>query len=187
MNKPEKAEDNVLVKKVIEGDKELFGLIVDRYEKPLNRYALRYVRNETGAADVVQEVFIKAYINLRSFKQTKKFSSWIYRITHNEAISYMRKHKKEVTTSDEDWFDNLADDRTAIEDIIDREIEAQKIKKLLMHLKDKYREPLLLFAIDNKSYEEISEILHLPINTIGTRINRAKSQLRDILDKENKR
>ncbi len=143
------------------------------------RYAVYLTGDEDKSADIVQETFIKTYINLNSFDPQKKFSSWIYRIAHNQAMSSFPRHQKQVTLPDDFEFDsgvNLEDD------LIKQEFQAHTTK-CLKQMPLIYREPLSLFFIEEKSYEEISDILRIPIGTVGTRINRAKLILKKICQK----
>lgn len=173
--------DDQLVAKIIEGDDDAFGQIVDRYQAPLSRYVQGIIFSSSSSADVVQETFIKTYVNLRSYRPGKKFSSWIYRIAHNEAVNYLRKHRKELTTDDETWFDRIVDDKQSLDDLVDARLDNEKLQQAVSKLKEKYRSPLVLHVFQAKSYEEVSEILRIPTNTVGTRISRAKKMLKDEL------
>ncbi|KKQ24461.1 MAG: RNA polymerase sigma-70 factor, ECF subfamily [Candidatus Roizmanbacteria bacterium GW2011_GWC1_37_12] len=88
--------DEELITKIRTKDKELYAEIIRRYEAKLLRYANYLINDKDKAADIVQEAFIKAYINLNGFEVKKKFSSWIYRIVHNQAVNFIKKNKKEV-------------------------------------------------------------------------------------------
>jgi len=171
--------DEKLVEYVRTTDKEAFLEIVLRYQDKLFRYANRLTRDEAKTADIVQETFIKAFTNLNNFNIDKKFSSWIYRIAHNEAINAVLKHAKEVPLPEGMDFksgENIEDD------IFKKEIK-EHTEKCLEQIPIKYSEPLTLFFMEEKSYEEISDILRLPIGTVGTRINRAKILIKKICRK----
>jgi RNA polymerase sigma-70 factor (ECF subfamily) len=174
-----KLSDEEIVKLVSKKDQELFSHIIKRYQDKLMRYAVYLTGDEDKSADIVQETFIKTYINLNSFDPQKKFSSWIYRIAHNQAMSSFPRHQKQVTLPDDFEFDsgvNLEDD------LIKQEFQAHTTK-CLKKMPLIYREPLSLFFIEEKSYEEISDILRIPTGTVGTRINRAKLILKKICQK----
>ncbi len=179
--KPDQLSDEELVQKITGSDQELYVHIVERYQGPLIRYARTLVYEQEAAEDVVQNAFIKAYQNLRSFKTDKKFSSWVYRITHNEAMNHIKKHKRELRPDDESWFDTIADDRQTVPDVIDQDFENSITAKAMTELEPKYREPITLYFFEAKSYQEIGEILRIPTATVGTRINRAKQQLKKTL------
>lgn len=168
--------DEQLVDEVRRGDKELYAEIINRYQDKLYRYALYLVHNMDDAMDVVQEVFIKSYINLNGFNTKKKFSSWIYRIVHNESMSRLSKHKKEVVFPDSDTLPGNYD--------IEEELSQKEIRNMANSCLEQmpliYSEPLALYYLDDKSYEEIGDILRLPMGTVATRISRAKNLMKQI-------
>lgn len=176
-----KQSDVEIVEQVIDGDVELFAEIITRYQKPLIVYTRRITFSQQAAEDVTQNTFIKSYQNLRGFDTSKKFSSWIYRIAHNEAVNYIRKNKREITTSKETWFDSKASDRESVEAEMDKKLTSEALSHGLMQLPLKYREPLVLHTLEGKSYDEISDILRIPPSTVGTRIRRGKSKLKVLL------
>jgi len=176
--------DQEIVELILAGNDELFAIIISRYQKQLISYTRRLTFNTQAAEDVAQNTFFKTYKNLRSFDTEKKFSSWIYRIAHNEAVNYIRKHRREITTSDEGWFDTKASNRESVEETLDRKLDSKALYDALKQLPLKYRESIVLHSIENKSYEEIGDILRIPTATVGTRIRRAKSRLKLILQEE---
>ncbi|HOX78958.1 MAG TPA: RNA polymerase sigma factor [Bacteroidales bacterium] len=150
-----------------------------RYEENM----LRYIRRISGAdknwaQDILQDAFIKVWKNLNDYDQGLKFSSWIYRIVHNETVSSMRKGKsfgknKEV---DIDLFRN-----TLFEEVVDQTDQSPdpgKVIQQITQLPVKYQEVMMLKFLEGKSYDEISDILRLPEGTIAIRISRAKKMLR---------
>jgi RNA polymerase sigma-70 factor (ECF subfamily) len=144
------------------------------------RYTITLIGNKDKAEDIVQETFIKAYVNLHSFDTKKKFSSWLYRIAHNEAINNIRKYRREVSLEENELFVNkIASSQNVSKEVIDNE-KALEIGRCIQKLSIKYSEPLELFYIGEKTYEEISDILRLPISTVGVRINRAKQMVKKI-------
>ena len=175
--------DNQLVNRVIKGDIEAFGLLVDRYEAKLMRYVVYLIHDSAVAQDIVQEVFIKAYQNLQGFKSKYKFSSWIYRIAHNEAMNYIRKTRRLVYSDNmEELKETSSEDGIATE--IDREILKKQVQGCLDQLDMKYREVLILQYYENMSYVEISDILHIPVSTVGVRSLRGRNKLRALCQKE---
>ncbi len=174
--------DEQVVEIVRTQNKETYSEIINRYQEKLVRYAYYLTQDNDKAADVVQDTFIKAYINLNGFNVKKKFSSWIYRIAHNEAMNVLNKDKKQLPLNENIDFDssvNLEDDFVRKE----LQIQAQNCLKQMPVL---YREPLTLYFLEEKSYEEISDILRIPIGTVGTRINRAKVLMKKICQKTKK-
>ena len=171
-----KLSDELLIKHVREKNKEAFAEIIKRYQDKLLRYASYLVNDEDKAADIVQEAFIKSYINLNGYDIKRKFSSWIYRITHNEAMNYLNKHKKEFPLLENNGEDSGID---LEDDLVKKELQAHA-HYCLKQIDIIYKEPLSLYFIEGKSYDEIAEILRIPIGTVGTRINRAKALMKKI-------
>jgi RNA polymerase sigma-70 factor, ECF subfamily len=176
--------DEQIIALVKKGDKDMYALIIERYEQKLLRYAFYLLKDHDAAADVVQDSFIKAFINLQSFNTSKKFSSWIYRIVHNEAINTIKRHNKsnsfsELKKDNEDYAIDYS-----LDDVIDKNLMKKNVQKCLRHINVKYREIIGLYYFENLKYEEISDILHIPTSTVGVRINRARKILKDICQKQ---
>lgn len=162
------------------GESEPYGELIRRYEGKLARYVRKFVPNQAEQEDVIQDVFIKAYRNLNGFDTERRFSPWLYRIAHNEALNHIKKHKREPLIIDEhEW--EIADERLDLRREMDHTFSRETVAIALGQLKPKYREPLVLFYFEERTYEEISEILRLPRNTVGTLISRAKNQLKSFL------
>jgi len=160
-------------------DKDVYAEIIKRYQTKLMRYAGYIMGDEHKGADVVQEGFIKAYVNLNGFDTKKKFGSWIYRIVHNEAMNMLGKHKRQVPMDVTLEFDsgiNLEDE------FIKNELVSHA-HHCLEQMPILYKEPLSLYYLEEKSYEEISDILRIPIGTVGTRINRARGIMKKLCQK----
>jgi len=170
-----KLSDEELVEKIRIENKEYYKYIVLRYQRKLIDYAFYMISDEHKSEDVVQNAFIKAFENLNSFNTKKKFSSWIYRIVHNEAINQV-KRQREFTLFDNI---NLEAKHNIEEDFLTKE-EVFRVRDCLKKLDLKYKEPLVLLYFEDKKYEEISDILRIPTSTVGVRIRRAKAQLRKI-------
>lgn len=161
-----------------------FMCLMQRYESKL----LKYIKRISGlkledCEDLLQDVFIKTFMNLRGFSPDLKFSSWIYRITHNHVISNYRKIKSrgvEVYESeDQPIWDNLVSDLDASQEA-DLSLLKGHISKILDQVDVNYREVLILRFWEDKDYQEISDILQKPVNTVGTLLNRAKKQFMKI-------
>lgn len=180
MNDYEKLTDDEIIRKVRSNDRELYTVIMDRYQGRLLRYAENLIRNRHKAIDVIQNSFIKAFINLNSFDIKKNFSSWIYRIVHNEAINMIRKNNMEVMFPEDLDVQSEED----IEQNFEKAEIVSMVHKCLANTPILYAGPLSLYYIEDKSYEEISDILRIPINTVATRIRRAKKIMRKICQKK---
>ena len=172
--------DNELVELSLK-NLDYFSCLYQRYEHEL----LRYIGRISGfqaeeSRDILQESFIKIWRNLKEYEQDLKFSSWMYRIVHNETISQIRKSRSfgKNRTSDAKHLENkIQDDQVA-----DKEDKSLLAHKALELLPLKYKEVLVLKFLEEKSYEEISDILRIPEGTVAIRINRAKKKFREITE-----
>lgn len=157
-------------------DQEAYLEIMRRYQGKLMRYANVLTQDEMKSADIVQNSFLKAFVNLNSFDAKMKFSTWIYRIVHNEAMNEIAKYRRETPMLDGIDFgsgENIEADFTKKE-------SQEMVRGCLSRMPVMYSEPLSLFYFEEKSYEEISDILRVPIGTVGTRISRAKALMKKL-------
>lgn len=178
--------DEELVKMAL-NNQDSFLYLVERYEKKLLSYIIRISGfSKEDAEDVLQEVFIKVYVNLNSFDDDLKFSSWIYRITHNEVINNYRKKKvrpQSVMDLDDEFLNNLASDLKT-DGHIDQRYLKENVAKVIENLDPKYKEILVLRFWEDKDYSEISDILKKPMGTVATLISRAKKKFQEELEKQ---
>ncbi len=161
------------------GDSERFGMLMARYEPKLMRYGSRFLAQGDDIREVVQDVFIKTYQDIRSFDTSQKFSPWIYRIAHNAfANELRRKSRGHIRFPD---FDLLLSHSPA-PDSSDSESEHASLVRMvetgLESISSKYREVLVLYFMEELSYKEIADVLRVPVNTVGVRLARAKAALR---------
>lgn len=170
--------DEEIASRVQKGDKESFGVLVERYEQKMLRYAKRFLLGREDAEDLVQNVFIKAYINIQGFDTKRKFSSWIYRIAHNEFINAIKERSKIASfLADFDTiFPYLSDRKKADDELLKKDIR-RMIDECLDKLDIRYREPLLLYYFEEMSYQEISDVMRIPTSTVGVRLKRGKKLL----------
>jgi len=166
-------------------NKDLYKIVVDRYEAKLLRYMRRItnIRPE-DIEDCLQEVFLKAYLNLNDYNKSLSFSSWIYRIGHNEVVSFWRK--KKVKPDNLQFLDNDSKlvDLHSLADELDIKLNKQKINEVLSQMPLSYREILVLRFFEEREYKEISDILKIPPNTVGVWLNRAKRSFGEIAKKK---
>lgn len=180
--------DNELVLLSLKSHKA-FAEIVKRYQEKLLRYIKRLSNlDKNQAEDILQEVFIKVYRSLNQFDQSFSFSSWIYRITHNETINFLKKESRH------NHLPIQIDDKEAIQLIeilpsdinltkeMDQKILKKRVKDWIQMLPVKYQIFVILFFIEEKSYLEISDILKTPMGTVATMISRAKKKLKFIIE-----
>lgn len=171
--------DSELVALTLE-DKGYFLYLLRRYEDKLKRYIYRISNfSQEEAEDILQEVFLKVYKNLNDFDADLKFSSWIYRITHNQVVSHHRQNlaRPKVVEIDEVVIEKIKDEFN-IGDKIELDNLKNEISQVLDYLKPKYREILILRFFEEKSYEEISDILKKPSGTVATLIHDAKKEFK---------
>ncbi len=174
--------DEEIAARVQRGDIESFGMLLDRYRNKIQRYARRFLFTGEDVEDVVQESFIKAYVNIKSFDTNRKFSPWMYRIAHNEFINAMKKRGREKTSYiDLDaLIPQLAAPETTDSDIHKEELR-RELDSSLDKLNAKYREPLVLYYFEDMNYKEIADILHIPVATVGVRLRRGKIALQSLV------
>jgi len=176
--------DEEIVSLVILGEKEKFGELVERYEEKLVRYVNFLLNKRTeDTEDIVAETFIRTYQNLTGFENDKKFSSWIYRIAHNLVIDYFRKNKiREKELFDDEWQD--IGDEVLIEDEIIKSEEKEKLGKSLKKLNLEERNLVRWFYFEEKSYEEIGDILRISVGNVGVKLNRVKKKIKELMEQE---
>ncbi|MDD4409118.1 MAG: RNA polymerase sigma factor [Candidatus Pacebacteria bacterium] len=172
--------DEEIVLEITNKDPELYVEIIRRYRDKLSHYLRKFISNPDEIEDVLQVVFIKAYKNLNGFDPRRKFSSWVYRITHNEAINHLKKNKNIRICLDDVEY-KIIDESIRMDESVDRKLLRKEIEKIISSLGVKYKEPLILFYFEEKSYEEISDILRIPKSTVGTLISRGKKLMKDNL------
>ncbi len=173
--------DEEFAARVQRGDVEAFEELTRRYQERLTRYAKRFA-GDLDSDDIVQEAFVKAYLNIRSFNTARRFSPWLYRIAHNEAVNFIRRTKREpLTFFDLDVvFPHLAADENLEADLSGKETRAF-LKASVDALPPKYREPLVLYYFEEFSYDAISDIMRIPKGTVAIRLKRAKDLLKRAL------
>lgn len=177
--------DATLIARTLAGGTTAFGVLVERYEARLLRYAQSITHDADDAADVVQEAFINIYEHLHSYDSNRSFSSWAYRIVHNGALNWVRRAKRLVTGE----AAQLRLERTPTNDSPERAYAAverhTQLTAALAVLPGQYQSVLRLRYLEERSYDEIGRRLRLPLGTVATHLSRAKSLLRSYLEKRN--
>ena len=166
-------------------DSAYFTELISRYEDKLGRYILRLGKfSKEDKEDILQNVFIKVYQNLNEFDIALPFSSWIYRITHNETISFFRRTRSRPEgysiDVEEYILNNIAGD-IATDANTEKEINKEILQKAIAELPPHYRDITVLRYFEDKSYEEISDILRISPGTVATRISRAKQNIKKFI------
>lgn len=179
-------DDRLLIAACLGGRSEAFGELVSRYQARLYNAAIRLVDNPEDAADVVQDAFLNAYQSLHTFKGDAEFFTWLYRIAFNAAISLKRK-KRAAVSLDAVKPESGIDPDDPSEYIkpgaaLIRSEEESQLQEAMIRLSHEHREVLILKDIEGMKYEDIAEILGVPIGTIRSRLHRARLELRDLLE-----
>lgn len=167
------------------GDADAFGVLIERYEAKLKRYARKFLNHQEDIDDLVQDVFIKSYTNIQSFDLKQRFSPWIYRIAHNTFVNELkRKERSSFIIFDTDTIlPHLPAKETTDGELLDVELRTE-LDALLNKIPPKYREALVLHYFDELSYQEISDILQIPVTTVGVRMNRGRAKLKACFEKQ---
>ena len=176
---PELTDEEIALR-VQKGEIDLYGELISRFEAKLMRYGRKFLADAEDATDIVQDVFIKAYENIQSFDASRRFSPWIYRIAHNEFVNALKKkaNRRTIFTIDMDTlFPHLTAAETADSATLERD-DRETIEKHLQGVSVKYREPLILYYLESMDYKEISEILQIPVSTVGVRLARGRAMLK---------
>jgi RNA polymerase sigma-70 factor (ECF subfamily) len=178
-------DDRLLIAECLSGRRDAFGELVSRYQARLYNAAMRLVDNPEDAADVVQDSFLNAFQALHTFKGDAEFFTWLYRIAFNTAISLKRKRRAAVSLDGSGPEAGLEPDDPS-EYIkpgaaLERNEEERQLQEAMNRLSHEHREVIVLKEIEGLKYEDIAEILGVPIGTIRSRLHRARLELRELL------
>jgi len=174
------------------GDVEAFEQLVDKFQKKVFNIALRMIGNYDDASELTQEVFIKIYRSIGSFKEESQLSTWIYRIATNVCLDELRKRKikwirsidEEIQGEDGEYLMQIEDSSPTPDKVLENKSLKEAINEAVGSLPEKQRLIIILRDMQGFSYEEISSIINKPVGTVKSRINRARLQLKEILLKK---
>ena len=178
--------DEELVRKVQTDDLRAYEELVNRYKGKIAGFIYRYASDKEEAEEIAQDVFVQTYFNIYRYDQAKgKFSTWLYTIAYNQSVNYMKSKKariKKTTVSYDDWYEPQSGGDVQK----DMELDEHKtvINSALGSLPVKYKSAISLFYIEELSYEEIGNMMRLPLNTVRTHIRRGKVALKKILHEQ---
>ncbi len=182
-------DDSELVRKALKGDRKAFEMIILKYQQPLVSYLGRMTGERETALDFAQDVFLKAYASLGSYRPTFKFSTWLFKIASNHMIDHWRKKKLPAVSLDQPFDGDESSPRPQVEDAqpsVVRKYELAelrvRIEKALDRIPAAFRELFVLRHVSEFSYEEIAEIKGLPVGTVKNRVFQAKELLRHELE-----
>lgn len=180
-------DEQKLISLAQKGDQAAFEQLLDHYQKPVYHQALRLVGNPEDAADVTQEVFLKVWKHLPSFRGESSFSTWLYRLTDNAALDLIRREKKrrgDSSLDDEEGALTLpADPAPTPHQAIEQKELHQAVAEGLAQLSEEHRQVLVMREINGLSYEQIGSILDLSPGTVKSRIARARISLAKFFQK----
>ncbi|NKB90251.1 MAG: sigma-70 family RNA polymerase sigma factor [Acidobacteria bacterium] len=184
------ATDQEIVEAVLAGEQHRYAELVQRYQGKIVSYVMRMMNNYDDAVDLSQEVFLKAYTALDSYRPQYPFTAWLFRIARNASIDELRRRRlttvsldAPVSTEEGEMHRDVESDAPGPESTYLEDEARSTVEQAISELPDKYREPLVLRHAAEMSYEEISEALELPLGTVKTRIFRAREALRSNLER----
>ena len=188
----DKLDDRELAAMAAEGRESAFNELLVRYERPVFSLVYRMVRDRSLAEDLAQEAFIKAFNHIQSYNPDYKFSSWIFKIANNLAIDHLRKKQLDTvslhgsphaTSAEEEERTRLSIESPgeSPEEYVENRELGDRIEDAIGRLRPEYRTAVLLRHVEGHSYEEVAEIMELPLGTVKTYIHRGRLELRELL------
>lgn len=180
-----------LINAILKGDTEAYEKLIAQYEKKIYALCVHFLKDPEEAYDAAQEVCIKIWKQLGTFKGQAKLSTWIYRMTTNQCLDILRKNKRKgqvisLFLDEETEEEEKLTDQAAIWQDMSSHIEKKELGEVLKQgieeLKEDYKTVIILRDIEQRSYEEIASILELSLGTVKSRLSRARSTLRKILE-----
>jgi RNA polymerase sigma-70 factor (ECF subfamily) len=185
--KKNRVTDEQLIAKFQQGDLQAFDILVRRYKDQLLNFVFRFVGNRNDAEDIVQETFLRVYKNKHYYREIAKFSTWVYTIAGNLAKTELRRRKRRKLFSISNFVNeerdyDIPDLERNPEQQVDSTMKDAIIQKAIEKLPPKFKEVILLRDVQGFSYEEISQILSIPLGTVKSRVNRGRLKLQEDLE-----
>jgi RNA polymerase sigma-70 factor, ECF subfamily len=177
------SDDAELIEQALRGQTEAFGQLVLKYQDRLFNTVFHVVGHAEDARDIVQEALVQAFLKLESFRRESAFYTWLYRIAFNLAASQRRRHRPPASLDRLREAGNVepADDEDNPAENLERQERCRQVRRAIARLADEYRSVLVLREIDGCRYETIAEVLDLPLNTVRSRLHRARLHLKEEL------
>ena len=175
--------DDQLIEQTLEGNRDAFGELVTKYQVRLYNTMIQVVGSTEDAYDVTQDAFMQAYLRLDTFRRSSKFYTWLYRIAFNVAIGMRRRYRTHRMTESlqQEMHERLVDrENRPDENLISKE-NIKTVRDAVDRLDDEFRSVIVLRELEEFSYEEIAEILDIPIGTVRSRLHRARMMIREHL------
>jgi RNA polymerase sigma factor (sigma-70 family) len=180
----EQEQDIIYIKKVLDGDRDAYAFLVNKYKSMVFSIALRITKSREEAEEISQDAFIKAYQNLKSFQGKAKFSSWLYRIVYNTGISHLRKQEKGRVSLDEANIpETLYVESKRNYDTLTEAERKKYLEFALNELDEDERFLIILYYYDEKDLDEVAEIAGITKTNTKVRIFRARKKMLLVLDK----
>jgi RNA polymerase sigma-70 factor (ECF subfamily) len=186
------ADDRELVVRALDGEEDAFRELLERFRRPVFSLIYRMIGDREQAEDLAQESFVKAFNNLDSYNPAYRFSSWLFKIANNHAIDHLRRarlstvsihgspHAADAQREEETRIVLESHDESPEQEIMALELGSE-IEQAIARLRPEYRTAVILRHIENRPYEEIAEIMEVPIGTVKTFLHRARAELREAL------
>ncbi len=181
--------EKILIEKSKKGCVDSFEKLIDKYQTLAFNIAYKMLGNKEDASDITQEALVKVFKSIKNFKEESSFSTWLYRIVTNTCIDMIRKKKKIKTFSLDNPIETengkierqIQGEENLPEDVFEKKQIQKRVHRAISSLPEKYRIVIILRDIQDFSYDEISEIVGVPLGTVKSRINRGRIILKDLL------
>lgn len=176
--------DNEIISSVLQGDKNAYAVLVNRYQNYVFTLTLRMIKNREDAEEVAQDVFIKAYRYLADFRGDSKFTTWLYTIVNTTSITFLRKKKLAIQSLDDEKTFEMADDRDSgmRADHVEKKSRVTMVNNAIALLNPDDAEVITLFYKAEQTLEEMANILGLESNTVKVRLHRARTRLKEKME-----
>ena len=177
--------DNEIISRVLKGEQNAYAELVNRYQAYVFTLVLRMIKSREDAEEVAQDVFIKAYRSLADFRGESKFSTWLYTIANTTSITFLRKKKLDVHSLDNEKVFEVADSRDSglRANMVEQKSRVNMVNEAIAMLSPDDAEIITLFYKAEQNLEEISRILRLETNTVKVRLHRARTRLKEKMEK----
>jgi len=177
--------DNEIISRVLKGEQNAYAELVNRYQAYVFTLVLRMIKSREDAEEVAQDVFVKAYRSLADFRGESKFSTWLYTIANTTSITFLRKKKLDVHSLDDEKVFEVADSKDSgfRANLVEQKSRVNMVNKAIAMLSPDDAEIITLFYKAEQNLEEISRILRLETNTAKVRLHRARTRLKEKMEK----
>lgn len=180
-------DEGLLIKQAQNGDVEAFEILIKNYEHTIYSICFKVLKNEADAFDAAQDVCIKVWKQIKNFENKSKFSTWVYRIATNQCLDILRKEKNKKTLSihqNEDWVLEIEDKKINIEKQLEDAERIRILKVALDELKKEHSSIIILKDVKELTYEEIAADQNISLGTVKSRLFRARTALKNILQQD---